>query len=103
MKQFYGFDFFFILLSCQTEEFFEQVDETSSFTSLSELTGLISRLYQNPTAFEDFIDNSNTLSLEFTYEITIDSNNAFTLNEFDDYQAETLLKVNGLQKLMRKN
>ncbi|AFU69746.1 hypothetical protein P700755_003076 [Psychroflexus torquis ATCC 700755] len=87
MKHFYVFGFFFILLSCQTEEFFEQVDETSSLTSLSELTGLISRLNQNPTAFDDFIDNSNSLSLEFPYEITINSNNAFTLNEFDDYQA----------------
>lgn len=87
MKQFHAFGFFFILLSCQTEEFFEQMDETSSLTSLSELTGLISRLNQNPTAFDDFIDNSNSLSLEFPNEITINSNNAFTLNEFDDYQA----------------
>ena len=84
MKQFYAFGFFFILLSCQTQEFFEQVNKTSSLTSLSELTGLISRLHQNPTAFDDFIDNSNSLSLEFPYEITINSNNAFTLNEFDD-------------------
>lgn len=87
MKQFYAFGFFFILLSCQTQEFFEQVNKTSSLTSLSELTGLISRLNQNPTAFDNFINNSNSLSLEFPYEITINSNNAFTLNEFDDYQA----------------
>jgi len=87
MKQLYVFGFFFILLSCQTEEFFEQVDETSSLTSQSELTGFISRLNQNPTAFDDFIDNSNSLSLEFPYQITINSTNTFTLNEFDDYQA----------------
>jgi hypothetical protein len=51
------------------------------------LTGFISRLNQNPTAFDDFIDSSNSLSLEFPYQITINSTNTFTLNEFDDYQA----------------
>lgn len=86
MKQLYFLLFILFLWSCQTEEFFESVEENTSLSSQSELSNLISRLNQNPTAFDDFIDNSNSFSLEFPFEVTVNSENTFIIEEFDDYQ-----------------
>ena len=67
MKQLYFILIIVLLASCQDEEFFEQVEDTTSLSSQSELSNLISRLTQNPTAFDDFIDNTNSLRLEFPF------------------------------------
>ncbi|WP_093367312.1 hypothetical protein [Psychroflexus sediminis] len=86
MKYFYLFIFSILFTSCQNEEFFEQVEDNTSLSSQSELSDLISRLTQNPTAFDDFIDKSNSLSLEFPFEVTINSETSFNINKFSDYE-----------------
>ncbi|MBZ9779593.1 hypothetical protein LB452_11740 [Psychroflexus sp. CAK8W] len=86
MKQLYFILIIVLLASCQDEEFFEQVEDTTSLSSQSELSNLISRLTQNPTAFDDFIDNSSSIQIEFPYEVKVNSETTYTLNEFSDYQ-----------------
>lgn len=86
MKHFYFLAFITLLWGCQSEEFFEQFDEATSLSSESELSNFISRLTQNPTAFDDFIDESSSLSLEFPFEVSINSNTTFLIDEFSDYQ-----------------
>ena len=86
MKYLYLVGFIFLLVGCQDEEFFEEIDENTSLSSQSELSKLISRLSQNPTAFDDFIDNSHSLRLEFPFDVTIDSETTINLTEFSDYQ-----------------
>ncbi|GAA0763721.1 hypothetical protein [Psychroflexus lacisalsi] len=86
MKQLYFILIIVLLASCQDEEFFEQVEDTTSLSSQSELSNLISRLTQNPTAFDDFIDNTNSLRLEFPFEVILNSETTFIITEFDDYR-----------------
>jgi hypothetical protein len=86
MKHIYFFALLLFLTACQNEEFFEQVEEETSLSSQSELSNLISRLNQNPTAFDDFIDNSNSLRVEFPFEVSVNSENSFSLTEVSDYQ-----------------
>lgn len=86
MKYLYLFILSVLFTSCQNEELFEQIEENTSLSSKGELSNLISRLNQNPTAFDDFIDNSNSLSLEFPFEITINSEKTFSISQFIDYQ-----------------
>lgn len=86
MKHLYFLGFIFLLVACQDEEFFEEVDDNTSLSSQSELSKFISRLNQNPTAFDDFIDNTNSLRLEFPFDVTIDSETTINLTEFSDYQ-----------------
>lgn len=86
MKKIYFLILVFILASCQNEELLEQVDENTSLSSQSELSSLISRINQNPTAFDDFIDESNSLSIEYPFEVTINSNTTFSIKESVDYQ-----------------
>lgn len=86
MKQVYFLFFILLLASCQSEERFEQVEDDKSLSSQSELSKLISRLNQNPTAFDDFIDNSNSLSLEFPFEVTVNSEMTFSVQSLSDYQ-----------------
>ena len=86
MKKIYPFILAFLLVSCQNEELFEQVDEDSSLSSKSELSDLISRINQKPTAFDDFIDGSSSFSVDFPFEVTINSNMRLSIEEFIDYQ-----------------
>ncbi|MFO7744209.1 MAG: hypothetical protein R6V36_02365 [Psychroflexus sp.] len=86
MKHFYLIVLIFLFASCQDEELFEQVENSTTLSSQSELSKLIARLTQNPTAFDDFIDNSNSLSLEFPFEVTVNSETTFSLTQFSDYQ-----------------
>lgn len=86
MKYFYLFILGVLFVSCQNEEFFEQIEDDTSLSSQGELSNLVSRLNQNPTAFDDFIDNSNSLSLEFPFEVTINSAIRLNITQFTDYQ-----------------
>ncbi|NEV93810.1 hypothetical protein G3567_06570 [Psychroflexus sp. YR1-1] len=86
MKCFYLFILCALFVSCQNEEFFEQIDDNTSLSSQGELSNLVSRLNQNPTAFDDFIDNSNSLSLELPFEVTINSAITLNITQFTDYQ-----------------
>ncbi len=86
MKQLFVFGFIFMLMSCQNEELFEQLNEDTSLSTESELSKLILRLTQNPTAYDDFIDNSSSFSLEFPFEIKVNSDDTFSITEFSDYQ-----------------
>ena len=87
MKHLYFFLTVLILSACQNEESFEQVEERSTISTQSELNDFVLRLTQNPTAFDDFIDGSNSLSLEFPFEVSLNSETNFTISDFADYQA----------------
>lgn len=86
MKHFYFFLTLLLFCACQDEERFEQVEERTSISSQSEISDLILRLTQNPTAFDDFIDGTNALSLEFPFDVSLNSELDFTISDFTDYQ-----------------
>lgn len=86
MKHIYFILTVLILCSCQNEESFEQVEERSTISTQSELNDFVLRLTQNPTAFDDFIDGSNSLSLEFPFEVSLNSETNFTISDSADYQ-----------------
>ncbi|WP_019038991.1 hypothetical protein [Psychroflexus tropicus] len=89
MKHFYFILTLWILWGCQSEERFEQVEELTSISSQSEISDLLLRLTQNPTAFDDFVDGSNAISLEFPFEVNLNSGSDFIISDFSDY--ETLI------------
>lgn len=86
MKKLYILIFISFLFACQEEEIFEKISESSAIASESELSDLVSRLNQNPTAFDNFIDDSDAVRLEFPFEVTVNSDSDFSINEFSDYQ-----------------
>lgn len=71
--------------ACQVEENTEIINNDNGLNSNSALTQNLIRLTQNPTAFDDFIDGSSKIRVEFPAQITINSDINFNLNSEEDY------------------
>jgi len=74
-----------LFLACQVEEDTQVINNANSLNSSSVLTQNLKRLTQNPTAFDDFIDGSSKIRVEFPAQITINNDINFNLNSEDDY------------------
>jgi hypothetical protein len=72
-------------LACQVEEDTQVINNDNGLNSGSVLTQNLLRLTQNPTAFDDFIDGSSKIRVEFPAQISINNNVDFSLNSEEDY------------------
>ena len=87
MKNLYYLLFCFLILSaCQSEEDIEFINNDKGLGANSALTNNLKRLTQNPTAFDNFIDNSSKISVDFPFEVTVNSTTNVNLNADADYQ-----------------
>ena len=87
MKNIYYLLFCLLMLSaCQDEEDIEVINNENGLSANSALTNNLKRLTQNPTAFDNFIDNSSKISVDFPFEVTVNSTDNVSLNTDADYQ-----------------
>ncbi|NBC56713.1 MAG: hypothetical protein GVY05_00275 [Bacteroidetes bacterium] len=86
MKSYLLFFFLLMLIACQSEEDTEIVNNENGLSVNSALTQNLKRLTQNPTAFDNFIDNSSKISVDFPFEVTVNSTTNINLDNTTDYQ-----------------
>lgn len=77
---------FFSLVACQSDDFEIELDDEQTRSSSDEITNLLSRAAQNPTAFDNFIDGSSTTSIAFPFMVEINNQNIVELTTENDYQ-----------------
>ncbi|MDT8346608.1 MAG: hypothetical protein RQ756_02305 [Flavobacteriaceae bacterium] len=82
---FYGVLLLF-LIACQSDESIERIDENSGLPANGAVFELLMRSVQNPTAFDDFIDQSSAVRIEFPFEVRVNTLNNLVLNNPADYQ-----------------
>lgn len=78
----------FVLISltgCQKEEEIIIQDETQTFTSSSDLSGLLFRTSQYPTAFDNILDNTSCFSVQLPVTVIVNNHQIVVTNE-SDYQ-----------------
>jgi hypothetical protein len=78
----------FVLISltgCQKEEEIIIQDETQTFTSSSDLSGLLFRTSQYPTAFDNILDNTSCFSVQLPVTVIVNNHQIVVANE-SDYQ-----------------
>lgn len=86
IKNYFLFCFLFLLLACQSEEDIQVVNSDNGSSNNSALTSNLKRLTQNPTAFDNFIDNSSKIRVEFPFEVNVNSTTNVNLQNTADYQ-----------------
>ena len=88
MKSIYRLFFvgIFALAACQSDDFEIELDAAQTRETSDELTDLISRTSQNPTAFDDFIDGSSATSILLPFTVEINNQTTFDLSTEADYQ-----------------
>lgn len=86
MKNYLLFFFLLMLVACQSEEDTEIVNNENGLSANSALTSNLKRLTQNPTAFDNFIDNSSKIRVNFPFEVTVNSTTNINLDNTADYQ-----------------
>jgi hypothetical protein len=75
-----------MLIACQNEDNTEIVNNENGLSVNSALTNNLKRLTQNPTAFDNFIDNSSKIRVDFPFEVTVNSTTNVSMNNTADYQ-----------------
>lgn len=76
-----------MFLACQVEEDLEIINNSTALNGDSQLTDNLRRLTQNPTAFDNFIDGSSKIRVEFPAQLTINNEINFSLNSTEDYSS----------------
>jgi len=77
---------FILLFACQSEEDTQIINNENGLSGNSALTNNLKRLTQNPTAFDNFIDNSSKIKVDFPFEVTVNSTTNVNLQNTSDYQ-----------------
>ena len=85
-KLYYLLSCILILSACQSEEDIEVINNNNGLSANSALTINLKRLTQNPTAFDNFIDNSSKIKVDFPFTVTVNSTDNVSLNADADYQ-----------------
>lgn len=75
-----------VFAACQSDESIELIDENSGLPANGTLAELLKRSAQNPTALDDFIDQSSAVRIEFPFEVRVNTLNSLVLNTAADYQ-----------------
>ncbi|RRO15948.1 hypothetical protein [Flavobacteriaceae bacterium 14752] len=86
MKNYLLFFFLLMLIACQSEEDTQIVNNNNGLSANSALTNNLKRLTQNPTAFDNFIDNSSKIRVDFPFEVTVNTTTNVSLQNTADYQ-----------------
>lgn len=86
MKIYFLFLSLLLLISCQSEEDTQIVNDDNGLGASSALTSNLKRLTQNPTAFDNFIDNSSKIKVDFPFSVTVNNNFNIDLESNEDYQ-----------------
>lgn len=73
-----------VFISCQNEETLVIQDATQNLTAVSPLTGLISRVSQNPTSKDNVLDNSSCFNVHLPV-IVIVNGKQITVSDQNDY------------------
>lgn len=73
-----------VFISCQNEETLVIQDTTQNLTAISPLTGLISRVSQNPTSKDNVLDNSSCFNVQLPVTVIVNGTH-ITVSNQDDY------------------
>lgn len=84
-KSIFLFSVFFLILSCQNEESEIEIDTTSTLTSKAPLFQLVARVVQNPTSFDNVLDNSSCFTVQLPVTVVVNAQQ-ITVNDTVDYQ-----------------
>jgi hypothetical protein len=75
----------FLMISCQNEEIVVEETPQETLTPTSNLTSLIGRVSQNPTALDNVIDNSSCFSVVLPVTVIVNNQQIVVSNQ-TDYQ-----------------
>ncbi|MFN2261783.1 MAG: hypothetical protein ABR595_06945 [Psychroflexus sp.] len=75
----------FVFAACQSDDFELELDPAETLESSDQLTRLLNRASQNPTALDDFIDGSSATKIVFPFSVNI-NNEQINLSNEADYQ-----------------
>ncbi|MFV5689537.1 hypothetical protein ACM55M_13030 [Flavobacterium sp. ZT3R25] len=73
-----------VFISCQNEETLVIQDTTQNLTAISPLTGLISRVSQNPTSKDNVLDNSSCFNVQLPVTVIVNGTH-ITVSDQNDY------------------
>ncbi|MFV8344686.1 hypothetical protein [Flavobacterium sp. ZB4P13] len=80
-----------VFISCQNEDTLIIQDTTQNLTAVSPLTGLISRVSQNPTSKDNILDNSSCFNVQLPVIVIVNGTHITVSNQNDYHTVQNAL------------